>query len=89
MVRAIDIHPAGTSDEVHFKSAAKMGRVLVSNDHDMLVIAARRHRNRVTFAGLIFWIPNKYQRVGDVLRAFAAAAAEAETNPVRGRVKYL
>jgi hypothetical protein len=89
VVRAIDLHPAGTSDEVHFRSAAEMGRVLVSNDQDMLVIAARWHRNGTVFSGLIFWVPNKYQRVGDVLRAFAAAAVEAEANPLRGRVKFL
>lgn len=89
VIRAIDTHPPGTSDEVHFKSAANMGRVLVSNDQDMLAIAARWHHGRRTFSGLIYWIPNKYERVGDVLRALAAAATEAETNPLRARVKFL
>lgn len=87
--RAIDVHPAGTPDETHFKSAAEMGRVLVSNDQDMLKIAARWHRDGKQFPGLIFWIPGKHQRVGDVLRALGAAAAEAEASPDSGKIKFL
>ena len=89
VLRAIDVHPAGTSDEVHFQSAAKMGRLLVSNDQDMLIIAARRQRDGIEFPGLLFWVPGKYQRVGDILRAFGAAAAQEESNPAHGRVKFL
>lgn len=89
VVRAIDVHPAGTSDEAHFESAAEMNRVLVTNDQDMLPIAARWQRRGKEFAGLIFWLPSKFQRIGDVLRRSAAAAAEAESNPLRNRVKYL
>ena len=89
VVRAIDAHPAGTPDEVHFQAAAMMGRLLVTCDQDMLRIAARWHRNRRTFPGLLFWVPGKYQRVGDILRAFAAAAAEAQTDEYQGWVKFL
>jgi len=89
VVRAIEVHPIGTSDEVHFKSAAEMGRLLVSNDQDMLTIAARQLRDGMEFPGLIFWLPDKYPRVGDILRAFAATATEAEINPGRGWVKFL
>ena len=89
VVRAIDVHPVGTSDAVHFNSAAEMGRLLVSNDQDMLKIAARRQRDGVEFPGLIFWVPGRYERVGDILRAFSAAAAQAESNPARGWVKFL
>ena len=89
VVRAIDVHPAGTSDVVHFKSAAEMGRLLVSNDQDMLKIAARWLRDGIAFPGLIFWFPGKYQRVGDILRAFAATAAQAEITPGRSWVKFL
>lgn len=85
----LTFHPVGTSDVVHFNSAAETGRLLVSNDQDMLKIAARRQRDGMEFSGLIFWVPGKYHRVGDILRAFAATAAQAETNPARGRVKFL
>ncbi len=89
VVRAIEVHPIGTSDEVHFKSAAEMGRLLVSNDQDMLKIAARWLRDSMEFPGLIFWLPGKYQRVGEILRAFAATSDQAEINPGRSWVKFL
>ena len=41
VLRAVDAHPQGTDDEVHFETAAKLGRVLVANDKDQLLIALR------------------------------------------------
>jgi len=41
VLRAVDAHPQGTDDEVHFETAAKPGRVLVANDKDQLLIALR------------------------------------------------
>ena len=78
VVRAIEVHPIGTSDEVHFKSAAEMGRLLVSNDQDMLKIAARwlRIAWNSRFDLLAPW---QVPRVGEILRAFAATSVKRKS----------
>ena len=39
VLRGIDAYPEGTDDHIHFERAAQEGRVLVSNDLDMKLIA--------------------------------------------------
>jgi hypothetical protein len=64
VVRAIDLYPQGTSDAVHFERAAKEGRVLVSNDRDMEVLANHWLRDGRAFRGLILWPQEHYKRIG-------------------------
>ncbi len=78
VVRGIDRFPEGTSDPVHFEEAARLGRVLVSNDEDQFEIAIRWLAFGRAFAGLVTWRQAHYTRasVGDFLRAFEALAAQ-------------
>ena len=89
VVRAIDTHPAGTEDEVHFQTATDQGRVLVSHDTDMLVLAARWQTDGRDFPGLIYSAPDKFATAGEAIRAIQAAVADQDENPLAKRVHFL
>lgn len=78
VVRAAETLGEGKADETHFAKAAEMGLVLLSNDDDMLRIAAGWMRRDKTFAGLIYWHQKKYKRVGNALRALLSLASRVE-----------
>lgn len=78
VVRAADELGEGKSDEAHFARAAEMGLLLLSNDDDMLRIAADWMRRGKGFPGLVYWHPTKYERVGDALRALLSRASSVE-----------
>jgi len=80
VVRAVDVFPENTVDDVLFEHAARDGRVLVTNDRGI-------HRLGVTwleagrpFAGLVFWAQEDYASMttGDLIRAFEALAAQED-----------
>jgi len=48
--RAVDRFPERTSDLTHFEEAARLGRVLVSNDSDMLEAFEELARREEPFA---------------------------------------
>jgi hypothetical protein len=75
--RGIDAHPERTSDSVHFEHAATAGRVLVSNDSDMLLIGESWAAEGRRFPGLIWWHRRHYQHMnpGDFVAAFEELAA--------------
>lgn len=77
VVRGIDRFPEGTSDTAHFEEAARLGRVLVSNDEDQFEIAIQWLACGRPFTGFVTWRQAHYTRasVGDFLRAFEALAA--------------
>lgn len=87
VVRAADELGEGKKDEVHFAKAAEMGLVLLSNDDDMLRIAADWMRRGKEFPGLVYCHPMKYKRVGEALRALLSLAARVEKR--RGHVFFL
>ena len=64
LVRAIDLYPQGTADAVHFEAAAKLNRVLISNDQEMEVISNRWLVDGRAFRGLILWPQEHYKRMG-------------------------
>jgi hypothetical protein len=64
IVRAVEMYPQGTADAVHFESAAKQNRVLISNDQGMEVIANRWLAEGHAFRGLILWAQEQYKRMG-------------------------
>ena len=78
VLRGIEAYPEKTSDLVHFQRAAQEGRVLVSNDTDMLVLAEQWFAEGRPFAGLIWWPRGHYRRMspGDFCDAFEELAAQ-------------
>lgn len=83
VVRAIEIYPEGTADAVHFERAAKDGRVLISNDADMELIASRWLAQGRAFRGLVLWPQDHYRRMGyGELVAKIEALSEPFAHPV-------
>lgn len=72
VLRAVDHRPEGTDDPVHFEEAARLGRVLVSNDEDQLLIALEWVAQGRPFAGLVSCRQAHYPRMGvaGFLRSF-------------------
>jgi predicted nuclease of predicted toxin-antitoxin system len=63
VVRAIDLYPEGTRDEVHFERAAKENRVLITNDRRIEAMANRWLGEGRPFRGLILWPQRHYKRM--------------------------
>jgi len=80
VVRAIDVFPEKTPDDVLFEYAAKEGRVFVTNDEPIHKLAMRWLSEGRPFPGLVFWRQERYQEMttGDFLKAFDALAAQEE-----------
>ena len=75
--RGIDAHPERTLDQVHFEHAASAGRVLVSNDFDMKLLAENWFVEGRPFPGLVWWHRRHYKTMspGDFVAAFEELAA--------------
>lgn len=80
VVRAIDVLPEKTLDELHFEYAASQGRILVTNDMPSEAVAIEWLRSGRSFRGLILWPQVYYQLMttGDFLRRFDLLAAADE-----------
>ena len=78
VVRAIDVYPKRTPDNLHFEKAAELGRVLVTNDQPAIDIANEWLRQGRPFTGLITWPQDHYLRMsdGDFLRKFEELAGK-------------
>lgn len=89
VVRAIDVLPEGTDDDVHFAEAVRRERVLVSNDSDMKALAEIWVERGLEFPGLIWWPRSHYERmsVGDLLAAFEELGAVGE--PCEYPIRYI
>lgn len=86
-MRAIDILPERTSDEVLFAHAAATGRVLVSSDEPAQEIAKRWLREGRPFRGMICWKQQHGMRMmeGDFLQAFEDLANDCAGSRLPGR----
>lgn len=61
VLTAQEDHHAEVDDEVLLDRATELGRVLVSQDKDLLVETARRQREGIPFSGLIYsWVPKTF-----------------------------
>ncbi len=89
MVRAIDAHPSGTDDDTHFQTAADQGRVLLSEDDDMIAIAVRWQVEGKAFPGLVFCHAEKLRATGEAIRALQALVDGQGECPLASRVLYL
>lgn len=96
VVRSIDVFPERTPDPMLFERAAEEGRVFVTNDEDLLAIAAAWLEARRSFPGLVYWHEDDYAAMttGEILRAFDALAARYPfaypirfVTPARGRAE--
>ena len=61
-MRAIDVFPEGTFDDVLFEYAAKQGRVFVTNDEGVHCIAAKWLSAGRSFR-MAFWRQARHQRM--------------------------
>lgn len=77
---------AGSPDRVVFKRAQELNRILVSNDEDMLAIAAEDLRKGAAFHGLLFLIRAPLRQHIESLELIALLAGEEET---AGKVWFL
>jgi hypothetical protein len=76
--RGVDAFPEGTDDPVHFARAVQEGRVLVSNDIDMKLLAETWVADGRRFPGLVWWRRSHYAAMspGDIVAAFEELAAQ-------------
>jgi len=77
VVRAVDLYPEETQDPIHFEEAARLDRVLVANDRDMMRLAYRWLAEGRRFRGLIWWPRKHYKRinVGGIVQQIESYAA--------------
>ena len=89
VVRAIDVFPERTSDEVLFAHAAATGRVFVSTDEPAQEIPKRWLREGRPFQGMICWKQLHRTRMTEsgFLRAFEDLADEPD--PFAYPIRYI
>lgn len=87
VVRAIDLYPERTKDEVLFARAAMEERVFVTNDRPAEAIAIRWIEEGRRFRGMVAWPVESYEHraIGDFAQDFEALAEEDDSfaYPVR------
>ena len=78
IVRAIDVFPEGTADDVHLEHAANQDRVLVTNDEPLQATAHQWLREGKTIPRLIEWPQEKYKRmtIGELVQKFSELAEQ-------------
>jgi hypothetical protein len=78
LVRAIDLYPERTRDEVLFGRAATDGRVFVTNDRPAEAIAIRWLREGRAFRGMVAWPVEGYENrsISDLVQDFEELARE-------------
>lgn len=80
LLRAVDLYPEGTDDEVHFERAARDDRVLVAYDVDQQLIALAWLEHGRPFRGLITWPQARHRELsaGEIADIFEDYAAQAD-----------
>lgn len=89
VVRAIEVFPEDTDDDVHFDYAARESRVLVTNDQPLKAIAYRWLREGLRFEGVVTWPQEHYNRmtVGYIVSEFERLTEEDE--PFRYPIRHI
>ena len=77
-----------TPDDIVFDRANALGRVLVSQDTDMLAEAKSRLRRGEGFVGLVFW-PQQTLPVGMVIKDLELLGIAGRAEDVRDRITFL
>jgi hypothetical protein len=75
-VRAVDLYPERTRDEILFERAAVDDRVFVTNDRPAEAITIRWLLEGRRFRGMVAWPVETYEHrsIGDVVEEFEALA---------------
>ena len=68
--------------------AAELGRVLFSQDEDLLIEAARRQRTSIPFQGVIY-APQLGLSIGQCIEDLELLAKACESTELANRVQYL
>jgi hypothetical protein len=89
VVRAIDLYPERTKDEVLFERATQDGRVFVTNDRPAEAIAIRWLNEGRGFRGMIAWPIEGYEHrsIGDFADDFECLAVEDD--PLAYPIRHL
>jgi hypothetical protein len=88
--RGIDVTTTGeagllaASDEEQLAYALRAGRVLVSRDHDFLVLVGRG----ALHAGIVYWPPD-HERLGEVVNLLILLWRIESAESIAGRVEFL
>ena len=88
VLRAQDDGHSNTPDEIVFQRANALGRVLVSEDADMLVYATSQLRAGEGFTGVVFWHQQTLS-IGTVIRDLELLSLAGFAEDVRNRVTFL
>lgn len=94
LLRNVDVLTAqldGTSqlnDSALLERARELNRILVSQDHDLLTEAARRQREGIPFAGLIY-AHQLSITIGRLINELEMLALIGEPKDFYGRVEFL
>ena len=80
VVRGVDTLPEDALDPEHFKKAAELGRVLVTNDQPFVDTAHQWLEKGRRFIGMVTWPRAHYKRmtIGDLVGKFEELAAKDE-----------
>jgi hypothetical protein len=76
------------SDDALLDRATELGRILFSQDADLLAEAARRQRNGLTFVGVIY-LPQTAPSIGQCIEELDLIAKAALPDDLANRVQYL
>ena len=79
---------AEVDDPVLMDRATEMGRVLVSQDKDLLVEATRRQRSNIAFSGLAHYRPLEIP-IGGLVADLRIIADASDSSEWLNRVEYL
>jgi hypothetical protein len=89
VVRAIDLYPEKTKDEILFERAARDDRVFVTNDRPAEAIAIKWLEQGRRFRGMVAWPVETYEHrsIGELALDFEALAKERD--PFAYPIRYL
>ncbi len=79
---------AEVDDHILMDRAAELGRVLVSQDKDLLVEATRRQRSNTRFNGLVHYRPLEIP-IGGLVTDLRIIAEASDSSEWLNRVEYL
>jgi hypothetical protein len=76
VLRAVDVFPGNTKDEILFEYAAKHGRAIVTNDKGIQIIGRNWMQEGRSFR-MIFWEKRHHKRmsIGQFIESFEGLAA--------------
>lgn len=88
LLRAQDDIPPGTPDHEVLDRASKLGRVLYTEDDDLLEEAAERQRTGVAFAGVVYSHQERVS-IGQAVQDLELMAAAGKPGDFADRVTFL